>query len=112
VTQVDLDGGPPFGEPLRVSALRIDADADIEAIEVWLSADPIEVPAGCPRPGADDVVVFEGPPTREVVDYGDDGPTADVGTTLAITASRRPCADADCAKRNLEVAVELELSPP
>lgn len=110
--QYRLDGAPLFDEPLRVNALRVVADEGVAQVEVWLAQvdDPDEV-FGCPERAADDIVLYDGPPTTDVVEFGPRGPLLDVGTAVVLDVDRAPCDNAACELRELEVDVELELLP-
>ncbi len=111
-TQYRLDGGPLFGEPLRVNTLRVVADEGVAKVEVWLEEDydPDEG-FGCPERAADDIVLYDGPPMTDVVEFGPRGPLLDVGTAVVLNVDRAPCDNAGCELRELEVDVELELLP-
>ena len=113
LTLYHLEGESPFGEPLRVSTLRVVADEGIERVQAWLTLDfdPDGRTPSCPVRGEGDILLYEGPPTTDVVDVGPNGPVADDGMALVVVADRAPCETADCELRELEVDVELELLP-
>lgn len=112
VIQYHIDGGPLFGEPLRLNALRVVADEGVAQVEAWLvqDYDPDEV-VGCVVRAPDDFLLYDGPPMTDAVEFGLHGPLLDAGTAVALNVDREPCDNAACRLRELEVDVELELLP-